>query len=299
VLSGGVANYLQVMGAFSERFQSTTSLLEGAGWWGLRRNLIKLTLYTLYGWSVAIVPALVFIAVRLWRRAWPRRWENIIFLGLWILPALLFYTVIHMGQQGLVFVFLPALLLLSAVGLVRLLTARPRWIMPLTAVLVGVNVAVFLVLPEYPLGPNTQRLLTRETLVNSDRYYQDRVHTIRANFEPGSTVILADSWRHVQYYLPEYSRLPFNIGSKWEINEGEARGHVGPARLSAGDLGLKPDTTGAVQIVIFDPELEAFTATPDHLKTAPMTNGGQLAYMNLGANEQLYFEAQTFGIRPK
>jgi hypothetical protein len=53
---GGLGNYLQVMGDFSGRFQSSTSIFAGAGLWGLRRNLIKLVLYTGYAVALAAVP---------------------------------------------------------------------------------------------------------------------------------------------------------------------------------------------------------------------------------------------------
>ncbi|MBC7249828.1 MAG: glycosyltransferase family 39 protein, partial [Anaerolineae bacterium] len=50
---GGLESYRQVMGAFSERFHLTTSLFMGAGWFGLSRNLRKLSMYTAFGWSTA------------------------------------------------------------------------------------------------------------------------------------------------------------------------------------------------------------------------------------------------------
>lgn len=120
------------------------------------------------------------------------------FILLWIVPALTFYTLIHMGQQGLVFVFLPALLLISAVGLTRLLTARPRWMIRAMAVLIAVNAGIFCLVPEYPLGSAALRLLTRATLFNSDQCYLDRFRAIEENSAPESTVILAANWHHVE-----------------------------------------------------------------------------------------------------
>src|SRR6185369_7869208 len=120
-LSGGIRAYLEGSAAFSASFFTTTSIFDGAGEFGLKRNILnKLIPYTLYAWSLAALPALYWLPqipshFRQWltsRKVW--------FLLLWVTPALVFYSIIHMGQQGLVFVFFPALVLISAEGLYRL-----------------------------------------------------------------------------------------------------------------------------------------------------------------------------------
>lgn len=83
--------------------------------------------------------------------------------------------------------------------------------MAATALLMTLNAGVFCLVPEYPLGTGTQRLLTRATLVNSDRYYRDRFEAIAGNFPPQSTAILAADWHHVEHYLPAYKLLPVDI----------------------------------------------------------------------------------------
>ncbi len=285
VLSDGLANYLRVTDEFTRRFQSTTSILLGAGWPGVMRNLLKLVLYTAYGWSIALVPALVYAVARLWRRDGPWPWAKLLFLLLWIAPALAFYTFIHMGQQGLIFVYLPALLLFSALGLVRLLSAWPRWLPVLATAMVLLNVGIFLLVPEYPLGPATQRLLTRTTLINSDHYYQDRFEAIEKSFPAQSTAILAANWHHVEYYLPEYTTLRFNIEGP------NAGGHFTPA-----ELGLSPMADGQVVIVIFDPELREFNQAAELVKVQALPGGGQLEYVKLRWSDQLYLGANSFGL---
>ena len=300
ILSGGLANYLSVMAAFSDRFQKTTSIVQGAGWSGLRRNLIKLGLYTAYGWSVALLPGALYALVRIRQRRWPKGWERLTFLCLWIAPALLFYTLIHMGQQGLVFVFLPALLLLGAMGLTRLFAARPGRLTMAATALVLVNMSIFLAVPEYPLGPDTQRLLTWSTLVNSDHYYQDRFDAIRAHFVPGSTVILAANWHHVEFYLPEYKKLPFGLGSKWEVDQGLPLHDPGGDLLSTpAELGLQLGGDGRVAIIIFDPALEEFNRTPQVVQRLALPGGTQLSYLTLGAADQLSVNADSYGILVK
>ncbi len=300
MLSGGLANYLSVMGAFSDRFQKTTSIFQGAGWFGLQRNLIKLTLYTAYGWSLAAAAGVFYPFLRAWQRRWPTRWARLLFLAVWIAPALLFYTFVHMGQQGLVFVYLPALFLLSAKGLTRAFDARPGGLATAVAALVLVNAGIFLGAPEYPLGPDTQRLLTRATLVNSDHYYQDRFDAIRENFEAGSTVILAVNWHHIEYYLPEYRKLPFSLGSKWEIDQGlPVNDAANTLTATPAELGLPLSAEGNAVVAIFDPALAAFNRTPERVQSLPLPGGHQLLYMEWGADDRLSVEADSYGIRAK
>jgi len=296
IASDGFSNYMGVVGAYSRRFLSTTSVLMGAGWWGVRRNLIKLTLYTLYGWSMALIPGMIYGIARLWRCEWPRHWERSIFLFLWIAPALIFYAIIHMGQQGLVFIFLPALLLFGTVGLARLFSIRARWLIATTAVLLVLNAGIFWLAPEYPLGPDTQRLLTRATLVNSDRYYQDRFRAIEESFNPASTAILAANWHHVEYYLPAYKLLPINVISKWELGAGQVRDRGGgEERFNTQGMDLTPDADGLVRIVIFDDKLTPFNETPELTQVVELEHGGQMEMFALSASQNLYL-GQTFGV---
>jgi hypothetical protein len=296
-LSGGFSNYMRVMGAFAGRFQDTTSIFMGAGWQGIERNVRKLVMYTLYGWSVALMPSVVCAFSRLCQREWLQRWERSVFLVLWVAPSLAFYTLIHMGQQGLIFVFLPALLLFGAVGLTRLLAARPRWLIAATVLGVALNVGIFCLGPEYPLGPGTQRLLTRATLVNSDHYYDDRFTAIRQNFAPESTAILAASWHHLEYYLSEYIRLPFNAIGKWE--KGERSPQENPRReiiATPFEMGLQPDAKGQIAVIIFDSELTSLNESPELTQKLVLEHGSLLEYLVMRKSQTLYYGSHSFGV---
>jgi hypothetical protein len=296
-LSGGISNYFQIMEAFSDRFQQTTSVLMGAGWPGIQRNLIKLGLYTPYAWGAALIPAALWAGWLFWRRVWPQGWEKTVFLALWVIPALLFYALIHMGQQGLVFVFLPALLLWSAVGLVHLTVQRPKVLIAATSILIALNGVVFCFAPEYPLGPGRQRLLTRETLANSDHYYQDRFEAIKQHFPPESTLILAANWHHVEYYLPAYRRLAFNIGAKWEHDAGTpANDNSEALRTTPAGLGLSPNAQGQTIVVIFDPELGAFNEIATQMNQLALAHGGEMFYFAMSGDDQLYLDTDSFGM---
>jgi hypothetical protein len=295
-LSDGFATYLRVMGEFSRRYQSTTSVFVGGGWWGIRRNVLKLTMYTLFGWSATLIAGVFYAIRRLWWHERLQSWERLVFLLLWMVPALIFYVIIHMGQQGLVFVFLPALLLISAVGLERLFVTRPGYVIVATSVLVLLNVGVFCLVPEYPLGPDTQRLLTRATLINSDRYYQDRFRAIDKNFTPDSTAILAANWHHVEYYLPAYELLPIDVIPKWELGAGQVSNRQGEEeRLSVEDLGLISDADGLARIIIFDEELASFNETPELTQAVKLGYGDRMEILTLSV-DQVLFLGPTFGI---
>ncbi|TEU11400.1 MAG: DUF2723 domain-containing protein [Anaerolineales bacterium] len=296
---GGLKTYLELSKAFSDRFMTTTSVLQGAGWWGMRRNLIKLGMYTLYAWNLSLIPGLLYIGLRLWHR--PQSWnlEKVIFFLLWIVPFSAFYAFVHMGQQGQVFVFLPALLLISAVGLVRLLARWPRWPIVTAVILVTVNVSIFCLAPEYLPSADRARLLTRATLANSDRYYLDRFKAIKESFAPESTAILAANWHHVEYYLPEYVRLPFGVISKWEKGEGNPLGSSRGIVATPTEIGLQPNLEGQTAVVIFDPELAPFNEAPTLTQRLPLEHGDALYYFVLTGDQVLHYGAHSFGVTKK
>jgi len=297
--AGGFARYLQVVRAFSERFDTTTSIFLGAGTQGLGRNLRKLGMYTLYGWSVALLPLTVYELLRLWRRQLTVPWERVLFLLAWVFPSLFFYTLVHMGQQGLVFVFLPVLLLVSAQALVRLMENREHTVLAgILVLLVVVNVALFIGLPEYPLGENRFKVLSWDTLRNNDAYYRERFDAIRERFPPESTAIIASRWRHVQWYLPEYRLLRFKVVDRREADTNSAANVECEAQwVSPADLGLQSDPAGEAAVVIFDSELRAFNHSEPRTARLALDGGGALDVLRLSAHEQLFYGPNGFGIR--
>ena len=295
-LSGGIRAYLDGSSAFTASFFSTTSIFDGAGEFGLKRNILnKLIPYTLYAWSLAALPALYWLPqipshFRQWltnRKVW--------FLLLWVTPALAFYCIIHMGQQGLVFVFFPALLIISAQGLYRLFQARPTVLRTTTAVIALFGAAVFIVGPTYPLGANSVKLLTYSTLREHDQLLDNQIAVVKANFKPDNTLLLAGNWRFFQFYLPEYKFTRFTLGAKFEVDAGEAKGadHVNQP-VSAADVGLTPGQ--AWQIAVVDQDLDAFAADPKALQTVSLPNGYTMDYLPMKANELYVTDGKTFTV---
>jgi hypothetical protein len=283
--SGGIKAYMEGSNAYSSSFFDSTSLLAGAGMTGLIRNVRKLGTYTLYGWALTILPMLY------WLPQIPARWRSwlvnrkVWFILLWIAPALAFYVIIHMGQQGLVFVFLPALFLVSAEGLRRLFQMQPARLQVATAVISLVSAGIFIFGPVYPLGENRPevKLLTYATLRENDLVIGQQVETIKANFDPQNTLLLnAGNWRHLQYYLPEYQFIRTLIGAKWEVDEGQITGvDYGNEPLLPERFGL--DTDDEWQVVITDSGLESFSDEP--LEKVTLPTGFEMAYLTLQPEE--------------
>jgi len=292
---GGLGAYLTRMSEFSEYYQQGTSVIMGAGWLGVAYNARKIVLYTLYGGAAALVPAGVYLMARVTRLAWPQQWGRLIFLAFWAVPALSFYVLIHMGQQGLIFIFLPVLLVAGAVGLARLV--GPRWVWVAAALLVLVNAAVFCLAPEYPLGLGGQRVLTRAALVSTDRYYLGRMAAVQKAFPPQHTAIVAVRWHHLEYYLPGYSLLRLDHGPpnqprvltprQWPGEDGE---------LSVDDLGLVPNSSGKVAVILFDDEIAAHYRLLSPPEAVSLPGGQRLEVLWLGTRDRLKYQAGSLEV---
>lgn len=295
-LSGGLASYIHIVNSFSNSYQSFTSVTLGAGIQGLRHNLAKLIPYTLYGMFLAAVPYVLLVQRRFRQALANEGWEKWLFLALWALPAIGFYIFIHMGQQGLVFVFLPALILFGAYGLKYLIENNRRyvWAVPVVAAL---SMAFFIFTPEYPLGSASQRLLTRQTLANSDAYFQGRLAAIQNRFDPATTLILAANWHHVQYYLPQYRVLKFHVSDTGNADD-MVRMTVTTDNLQATpeQLGLKGAALQKVTLVLFDPILSANNTTSEAPQIVQIPGTTPLAYYELNPNDVILINNAAFGV---
>ena len=290
--SGGVGAYLETMSTFADPFNATTSVLMGAGWWGVRRNLRKLTMYTLFGSSATLLPLAAYVALKLWKREWTPFGEKIFFFALWLAPTMIFYTFIHMGQQGLILIFLPALLLWAARALTGLLQKASRQTMAVATIAVLViNIGIFLLAPEQPLGGDRLRLLTRSTLLNSDHYYQYRFELVENNFPLESTAILAVNWHHVEYYLPSYRLIPIDLIPNRDQDTGPTISLRGMEnQITPLDLGLIPDGDSQIIIIIFDNSLSSLNKSSELTKAIELPHGDKMEFLTLAGDQALCFE---------
>jgi len=297
-LNGGPTEYFEIMGKFSDRFQTTTNVLKGAGWFGFTRNASKLTLYTLYAWGVPLVLFLVGGVFWLFKRPY---WRTVVtdkrtwFVILWIGPSFVYYLLIHMGQQGLVFVYLPMLLLLSAAAIYAIPWPQSRLQQGAIITVILANCIIFLIIPAFPLGSTGPKLLNLDTLAIHDAYYQSRFETIRQNFTSDNTVLLATNWRFPQYYLPEYRYEAYGVVAKRELGEGQSTVRD-EYRYTGSQLGLTPDADGYFYLVIFDDILAEFNQSIDQTETMTLPNGQSLAYLRFDTQEAIFISPQYYGI---
>ncbi len=186
------------------------------GFNGLRANAHLLAWFSREALYLAVLPALAYVL------QWPTRprresWRPP-FLLLWMTPAIGFYLLVHIGDAGYVFSFLPPVLLAAAAGLTRAATAiaeklprrlcrggtrRAQWV-------VAAGLAA-LILPYHSwLFVGSDRLFSAGRLGCHDRALAAAVATIAADFPPAATQIATSGYLpHVAVYLPEYRRVQF------------------------------------------------------------------------------------------
>lgn len=214
--AGGLAGYLTALRALNAAFGEEYVVAGAGGLAALARNVSHLAAYTAYAANLALVPVLL----ALWHVARDSRLRErlrdprVVWMALWLVPSWLFYTLAHMGSPGLVYVFLPALLLIAAVYLGRWFAPEPRaggvsWRAGAVALLCGANAFIFLGTPTDLYLGRSLRVLNYSSLVAHDRYLTTRVSAIRGQFDPQTTLVLATDWRFAEYYLPEYRVLFF------------------------------------------------------------------------------------------
>jgi 4-amino-4-deoxy-L-arabinose transferase-like glycosyltransferase len=330
VLSGGIAAYMEVFGNFSEYFNTTTSVFHGAGVLGLARNLRKLVSYSLYGWGLAVLPFMLAAVVWLFslRKLFASKWKSNrrrlftwmvilvedsriwIFL-LWFGPVLMYYTFIHMGQQGLVFVFLPALMLLSAASLYSLFEKKAMLRQAAVAAVVLSNGLIFIFLPTEPLG-GSFRLLTYDTIRHHDETHLVLLEGIRENFPAEHTVIVASWWRFPEYYLSEYPLIHYNIRPRGEIDEGKSNladqtvdrakdmgvmvDPYGYLNIDPAWLGVVPDQDGDYYMLLFDNALADFNLSDERHETITLGDGRRMTYFQIGVDERFYLGSEYFDV---
>jgi hypothetical protein len=158
---------------------------------------------------------------------WPR-WEPAppaLVLALWLGPPILFYTVVHIGDRGYSFSYLPGLCIAAGVG-VRLLArdaARlARAHCPRLAALARGPLArlgrrpprarlVYAALLALLLGANLQSFLLGRSRLSAyevdclNRGVPQALAIARQHFVPAETLIFSSFfYQHARYYLPEY-----------------------------------------------------------------------------------------------
>ncbi len=311
--TGGIGMYFHIMGKYSANFNETTSIFS-AGMLGFARNMRKLVMYSLYGWSLFAIPAVIAGGLFTWRKIikpgksgfverlfstlgalnTPLFW----FFALWMAPSLAYYALIHMGQQGLVFIFLPALLLFSAVAVENFSRRRQSISQVLVASLVTINAAIFLAAPTYPFGVERFKLLTFDTIREHDKFHMARYEGVQRNFSPAHTLLLTYEWVFPDYYLRYFEHVQYEIGARWEVGDGLPTIRQAEA-LDAAIRGLRPDQDGYLYMVIFDDALLQYNHSKSRQESVLLSDGSRLHYVRFKPSEWVYFGPESFGLVPQ
>jgi hypothetical protein len=224
VMTGGAARYVQSVREQWEFFNSTFTVWNAPSIEYRGSVLLELGRYLLagVGWGLLLILLGAYVAVRSgsWRGA---SREKAGFLAAWIAPALLFHLLIYPGLHY--FLVIPLIVLLpAAVGSVagefhRLAGGGTRptasVVSAVMAILVLLNAVGFV----FQNGGYSAGRIRRH-----DRSLAVLFSGIREHFSPKDTVILDDkrsplyTYRHIQYYLPEYrTYLTFYQSMHWHV----------------------------------------------------------------------------------
>lgn len=219
--SGGVSEYLLAVSGASG---TLTGGREGGYIEEFVLNGGRLVIYLAYGITLGLgfIPLAAGIILK-------HRQLNLgkrsVFLLMWILPAALFYLFIHIRQPGHIFVFLPALILITAwsVNFISRHLFKKTMTVAQACIVGGVvllNLAFFLLAPPALLGSQQLPLQTpsMQTINSRDSFIHVRLDAIRKMFDPTETVVLAGGLniRHPDYYLASFCHpeLSYQLGEK-------------------------------------------------------------------------------------
>jgi len=248
---------------------------------GLRGNGTLLVWFSKDALHLAIFPALAYFA--LWPLA-PRRegWRPL-FLILWGAPAALFYLLVHIGEAGYVFSFLPAVLIGAGAGLTRAAAALaenlPRGWGRGAALRVGIaTLLAAIILPYHTwLFVGSARLVSAERLGCKDEAIAEAVATLARDYPPATTELVTSTYlQHVAIYLPQFRNVRF----------------LDPDRNA--DWTPAP---GTERVVVFDLELVQRFDHFDRWSIAPLACGGRYGLASVpAAGSRFTFDARRFSL---
>jgi Dolichyl-phosphate-mannose-protein mannosyltransferase len=306
-LTGGPAAYLAASTQLYGSVLLPTSVLGGS----LEITLAQLR-YLLESTLVGLGPLSLIALALPWysrREGWRvPEW----FLLAWMLPAGVFYTLIHFGQAGYVLTFLPALVVLLSRVLVRAVAAgserlrRPNWRWALTTAamlpLLLVNTGFFVSARPLPREFNNRggdawvwrardefhdwiMSRTAAALREHEAVIRTYVETIRAVYDPSDTVLVTElgnprsyPWlRHAMFYMPEYPIYQVQVGAM-------PLGFYAPQ--SAATMILTPGSRITLpveirQLVWFVDHWDPATSAPEGLREVELPHGRYLYVLPL------------------
>jgi hypothetical protein len=245
-----------------------------------------------WAWGLAILPALGVLP--LWALRIPGfrtgfgRWswlhdQRLRFFAAWALPWLLFALLIRGDELGKPAIGVPILLLWGAGALALFIGAGARRMATIAATLIILgNAALFLITPEQRVV-GAHRAPSAATIFYRDRRLAAAIVAIRG-FSPSETVILADDWLPVMYYLPSYPLIAFR-----------------PTDIQAGiqtqQLAQRNEVAKqAAALVWFESTLDRYNSSPSQTEIQSIAIG-TLRMLRPQPAEEVIVDENTFGLR--
>lgn len=206
VLSGGPEAFIRSMRLIVPIFSSAKTMVRSVLWNRFAGNADAIARYTFQALGELVIPfVLLGYAARSHRL---RFWQDskLFFLAIWTVPAWIIYILIWPGNIGTILVCMPPLFLLAGAG-VDWVMSHSGWIgragWGALAVALGWQIALFTILPQYPFGEHYRRFDNYDSILSLDRYYRAKLFLV-SQVPVGGTVVYANAFRHLQYYLPQY-----------------------------------------------------------------------------------------------
>lgn len=197
MLSGGLFAYIEAVARQSDFVRATHSVLE-QGLPALGNNMATTAYATLWGLGLFALPVAAlglaggYRAIR--ERAISVGQRETLFIA-WIVPGLVLYVGIHIGEWGYALSIIPGLYVVAAIALDRL--AAPR--------MVGRAALSLSVLLPALVFTTTSVPFSAAAIARHDWELASRVSFVRDHYSPNTTLLIArEDFLLVRYYLPEY-----------------------------------------------------------------------------------------------
>jgi uncharacterized membrane protein len=213
ITTGGIQSYFTVMGDQGGYVLNNSSIFSITQ---IATNIVRTAVFIAYG--VTIGGFIIIWGLWLFLKHWGGliHDRSIQSIGLWLLPSLGFYTLLFVRQHGYIFTFLPALILIIAMLLVKLGDrVRHHFHIQMTPLLAApvllVNLLFFLLAPPQLFGlPNLIfQTPSWNTIRETDQITEEWSTIIQSRFTPEETIVFAYGrfYRHPDYYLSNF-QLP-------------------------------------------------------------------------------------------
>jgi hypothetical protein len=211
MLSGGLAGFLRSMQGVVPIFRDARTLIRTTRWVRFFGNAKVILGYTIQILGEPVIP---FVLLGLFTREQPIKfWRNtrLLFLFIWVLPSWIVYFLVWPGNMGTMLVSMPTFFLLAAVGLDWLLERGQRGAIFGSTVLLFLlawGTLVFTVVPMAPLGKSFRQFANYANIRKSTDSYQKMLSLV-SEVPANSTVVFAEDFRILQFYLPQYHIFSF------------------------------------------------------------------------------------------